>query len=153
MTSDEPHPGRCGAKCRDGGYCEAYPVSGRDRCRMHGGTSPVGAESPNYQHGAYSDYLRSDLTEAEEAAFDELVDALEEPQDALDAIKQIAAEALLKYKRSGDSRFLREFRQLADSFNFAPNEDLQSIDADVTTDLEQAVADFVTYESDESDDT
>ena len=57
MTSDQPLEGRCGAKCRDGGYCESYPVQGRDRCRMHGGTQRTGLDNPNAVHGLRSDYL------------------------------------------------------------------------------------------------
>mgnify|MGYP000061893048 CR=1 FL=1 len=130
MTTDEPLPDRCGAECRDGGYCENYPVQGAERCRMHGGTQPTGADSPNFEHGAYSDHMQSDLTESEREAYEELVDALEDPDQALDAIRELAAEALLKYKRSADQRFLREFRQLADTFNLAPNEDVHELTGD-----------------------
>lgn len=98
---------------------------------MHGGTQPTGVDSPNYEHGAYSKHLRSDLTEAEREAYDDLVEALEDPEEALGTIRELAAEALLKYKRSGDQRFLREYRQLADTFNLAPNEDRLEVDADV----------------------
>lgn len=130
MTSEEPLPDRCGAQCRDGGYCTQYPVQGMDRCRMHGGTQPTGQDSPNFEHGAYSDHMKLDLTESEREAFDELVESLEDPEKTLDAIRQLAAEALLKYKRSADQRFLREFRQLADTFNMAPNEDSVEITGD-----------------------
>ena len=133
MTSDEPLPDRCGAECRDGGYCTQYPVDGAERCRMHGGTQPTGADSPNYKHGAYSKHLRSDLTEAEREAYGDLVEAFEDPDQTLDAIRELAAEVLLKYKRSADERFLREFRQLADTFNLAPNADQVELDADVDT--------------------
>lgn len=98
---------------------------------MHGGTQPTGRDSPNYKHGAFSKHLRSDLTESERAAFDDLVDDLEDPEKSLDAIRRVAAEALMKYKRSADSRFLREFRQIADTFNLAPNEDRVELDADL----------------------
>lgn len=57
MTSEEPIPDRCGAECRDGGYCTQYPVDGTERCRMHGGTQPTGMDSPNAVHGLRSDYL------------------------------------------------------------------------------------------------
>jgi len=57
MTSNEPLPGRCGANCKDGGYCENHAVDGRDRCRMHGGTQPRGMESPNAVHCLRSDYF------------------------------------------------------------------------------------------------
>ena len=57
MTSETPLSDRCGAKCRDGGYCTQYPVGSNDRCRMHGGSSPRGEDSPQFKHGLFSDYL------------------------------------------------------------------------------------------------
>lgn len=57
MTSEEPLPDRCGAECRDGNYCTQYPVEDRDRCKMHGGKSPRGMNSPNAVHGLRSEYL------------------------------------------------------------------------------------------------
>lgn len=68
MATEEPLPDRCGAECRDGGYCENYPVDGRDRCRMHGGAQPRGMDSPNAVHGLRSDYL----TEADRELYDEV---------------------------------------------------------------------------------
>lgn len=128
------------------GYCNSKAGAGTDhlgdgRCRWHGGTQPTGKDSPNYKHGAYSKHMRSDLTEPERAAYEELVDSLEDPEQTLDAIRELAAEALLKYKRSADERFLREFRQLADTFNLAPNEQRLEVEADVET--EHSVPDHV----------
>lgn len=100
---------------------------------MHGGTQPTGRDSPNFKHGAYSKQLRADLTDAEQEAYGDLVAAFEDPEETLDAIRELAAEVLLKYKRSADQRFLREFRQLADTFNLAPNADQVELDADVDT--------------------
>lgn len=123
MTSPDPRDDRCGAECRDGGYCENYPLQGADRCRMHGGQSPSGTDHGQYDHGAFSEHFRSDLTDAEEAALDALVDHLESIDDERSIAAEIAAEALLKYKRSADSRFLREARQWFGDFNLLPNED------------------------------
>lgn len=58
-TSDKP---TCGAKTRNAGRCNAAPVKGRTRCRMHGGTNP-GAPAGNtnaLKHGIYSDAIRDD---------------------------------------------------------------------------------------------
>ena len=44
----------CGAKTRAGTPCKAPKVNGRNRCRKHGGSSPRGAKSPQFQHGFYS---------------------------------------------------------------------------------------------------
>jgi len=62
MTSDEPLPDRCGAECRDGGYCENYPREGSNRCRMHGGDAGAPEGNGNAEkHG---------LTGGREAWFD-----------------------------------------------------------------------------------
>ena len=68
MTSDEPLPDRCGAECRDGDYCTQYPVTGRERCKMHGGKQPRGMDSPNAVHGLRSDYL----TDEDREIYDEV---------------------------------------------------------------------------------
>lgn len=43
--------------------CRNYPVKGRTACRLCGGKSPAGADSPSYKHGLYSKYLPADLGE------------------------------------------------------------------------------------------
>ena len=48
---------RCGAKTRSGGACRSPAVSGRKRCRMHGGTPGSGAPKANRnarKHGRFS---------------------------------------------------------------------------------------------------
>lgn len=59
---------KCGATCRDGSECEAYPVTGGDRCRMHGGKGS-GAPDKNQNarsHGLHStpEYLLEDLDDS-----------------------------------------------------------------------------------------
>lgn len=54
---------RCGAKTRNGGTCQNRPVEGRERCRMHGGHHPRGADHPNTKHGLYSKYLKERMQE------------------------------------------------------------------------------------------
>lgn len=48
----------CGARTRSGAPCRAAPVTGRRRCRMHGGAAgsgaPQGEKNGNYKHGRYS---------------------------------------------------------------------------------------------------
>lgn len=63
MHADTPHAARklCGARTRSGEPCRQPAVRGRDRCRMHGGTSPVGAASGTFRHGLYSRYLPARL--------------------------------------------------------------------------------------------
>lgn len=48
---------RCGAKTRKGTPCEAPAVSGKSRCRMHGGARGSGAPKGNqnaFKHGQFS---------------------------------------------------------------------------------------------------
>lgn len=47
----------CGAKKRNGTPCQNPPVTGRNRCRMHGGATLMGEQSGTYKTGAYSKYL------------------------------------------------------------------------------------------------
>lgn len=115
------------------GACSNHPYKG----------SQIGTSNPNHCTGAYSDHMQSDLTPDEQDAYEELVDALEDPDHALDAIRELAAEALLKYKRSADQRFLREFRQLADTFNLAPNSDQMEVEHSGEVDTELSVPDHV----------
>jgi hypothetical protein len=53
---------RCGAKTRSGTPCKNPIVTGRKRCRMHGGAAgsgaPTGKRHGNYRHGRFSkEYL------------------------------------------------------------------------------------------------
>jgi len=48
---------RCGAKTRKGSPCQAPAVSGKKRCRMHGGAKGSGAPDGNQnalKHGMYT---------------------------------------------------------------------------------------------------
>ena len=48
---------RCGARTRSGAPCRSPAVSGKKRCRMHGGAKGSGAPSDNQnalKHGAYT---------------------------------------------------------------------------------------------------
>lgn len=132
----EREPGTyCNArKDEDGifqGYCGAWAGAGTDRdegrCQWHGGSGggPEGEANGAYEHGAYSEHLRSDLTDREVDALEAAVDGLADPEGAQAIAREAAAEALLKYKRSADTRFLREFRQICKDFQIAPDDVLQ----------------------------
>lgn len=99
------------------GACRKHPYKG----------SQIGKANPNYDHGAFSEHFRSDLTEGEKEALEDGVDRLSDPEGARELAIEMAAEAAIKYKRSGDTRFHREFRQLCETFNIAPGDEL-SID-------------------------
>ena len=48
---------RCGAKTRMGTCCRSPAVSGKNRCRMHGGAKGSGAPQSNrnaLKHGSYT---------------------------------------------------------------------------------------------------
>ncbi len=74
-------------------------------------------------HGAFKEHFRSDLTDAEREAIDALVAHLDDIDGPRAIAAESAAEALMKYKRSADSRFLREARQWFSEFNLIPNSD------------------------------
>lgn len=134
--SDEPRQ-KCIASCKDGSDCEAYPIQGKDKCRMHAGTSSDGESHEDNEnsvtHGAFKEKFRSDLEDDEKAAISDLVDHLTEINDERTIAAECAAEALMKYKRSADSRFLREARQWFADFNLIPNEMELSVQGDVGT--------------------
>jgi hypothetical protein len=54
-------PARCGSKTRSGSPCKSTPVTGRRRCRMHGGAdgsgAPRGSKNGNYKHGRFTQEL------------------------------------------------------------------------------------------------
>jgi hypothetical protein len=62
---------RCGAKTRAGGDCKNAAVTGRKRCRMHGGAvgsgAPTGELHGRYKHGRFTQerIARSRETSAE----------------------------------------------------------------------------------------
>lgn len=59
---NKPHEGdRCGAKTRAGGTCKRWPVLGRRRCRLHGGSTPVGPDSANWKTGLHSKHVPASL--------------------------------------------------------------------------------------------
>lgn len=115
---------RCPATNRNGEPCGHPTGWGTDTtegpCKFHGGaTDNRGKKNGNYKHGAFSKYLREDLTDEEVEAIDDVVDRLEDPQEANTVVRELIGDALAKYKRSGDVRFLKEIRQLLGDFNIA----------------------------------
>lgn len=59
---------QCGAKTRSGEPCKAPPVRGRERCRMHGGSTPTGFGLPQTKTGRWSKDLPTRLAARYEAA-------------------------------------------------------------------------------------
>lgn len=58
----------CGAKTRDGDPCKLPAVTGRTRCRMHGGSTPRGPASATYKDGKHSNVLPARMREDYERA-------------------------------------------------------------------------------------
>jgi hypothetical protein len=124
----------CGCTKRDGSEepCELPAGWGTDTpgegpCKYHGGAAenqgaPEGNDNAT-DHGAFKEHFRSDLTPEEQNAIDSLVAHLTDINDERTVAAECAAEALMKYKRSADSRFLREARQWFSEFNLIPNSD------------------------------
>ena len=54
---------RCGAKTRSGGACRSPAVSGRKRCRMHGGAPGSGAPKANQNARTQSLFTRDAIAE------------------------------------------------------------------------------------------
>ena len=103
------------------------------KCKFHRGTNSDGSSHKDNQnaktHAAFSKHFRSDLTESEEESLQALIDTLEDISGPRAIPAEVAAEALMKYKRSADSRFLREARQWMSEFNLLPNDDTLNIGA------------------------
>lgn len=72
MTTSSPHEKAiCGAKTRSGKPCRKAPMA-NGRCRLHGGLSLKGPDSPTWKHGRRSKYnLPDKLQKAYEAALDD----------------------------------------------------------------------------------
>ena len=127
--SERTTPTKHGRERDDYDYCllaAGWGVEDKNEgpCKHHlGAVDNRGDRNGNYKHGAFSEHLMSDLSDRERESYQDLVEQLTDPETAIGAIRQQTAEAYLKYKRSGDTRFLREYRQLADTFNLAPNAD------------------------------
>jgi hypothetical protein len=143
MTSDKPLPDRCGAQCRDGGYCENYPKGEADRCRMHGGGSPGAPEGNDnaVDVGAWAEDFYADfLTEAEKERVHESADALRDEATAQEVASHAASVCLEQFRRTGDERFMRRYESICDTFGLTPADEHHvegelSL-ADVTVDFE-----------------
>lgn len=92
---------------------------------MHGGTKKSGEESPSYKHGAYTRKIYDDYDDDEREAHEDMAETLADGDSGAqrEVIAEAASEAWVRYQRSGDQNFLREFRMFAEKFNLAPNSD------------------------------
>jgi Spy/CpxP family protein refolding chaperone len=75
----------CGANLKKGGQCKGKAMP-NGRCRLHGGLTPAGIASPNFQTGRYSKYLPQRMLERySEAQADPELIALREDVALVDA--------------------------------------------------------------------
>jgi hypothetical protein len=72
---------RCGAKTRKGAPCQSPAVSGKKRCRMHGGAAGSGAPKGNKNAWKHGDY--SATTKAEKRRIQDIT------RRAMDFLKQL----------------------------------------------------------------
>ena len=74
---------RCGARTRRGTPCQAPAVSGRARCRMHGGAKGSGAPPGNRNALKHGEYTRQAIEERRQlrAMIREMQRALEEIEE------------------------------------------------------------------------
>lgn len=104
------------------------------KCSYHRGTNADGSSHEGNDfattHGAFKEHFRSDLEDDEKTAIDSLVAHLRNIEDERAVAAEVAAEALIKYKRSKDSRFLTEARQWFSEFNLLPNSDTMELTGD-----------------------
>lgn len=75
----------CGAKTVRGQPCKAPPMA-NGRCRVHGGATPKGVDSPQFIHGRYSQYLPQVIAD-KAAAF--------ENDNPLDLLPELAMQRAL----------------------------------------------------------
>jgi hypothetical protein len=110
----------CGEKTTFGGYCVNYPVKGMTRCRMHGGSTPVGEKNPNFTHGRYSKNMPPRLiTRYMEAKSDPDILVL---KDEISLIEARLGD-LLSRVDSGESGIIwKRLSEAFEAFNVARNQ-------------------------------
>lgn len=121
---------KCVATCKDGSACNAYPVEGSDKCRMHQGTSSDGSSHEGNDFaakaGAWADDFFTDfLTGEERRRVREATDVLGSEAGAQEVGRHVAGLALEQFRRTGDERFLRRFESICDKFGIAPSDELE----------------------------
>jgi len=80
--------GICGAKTRSGGRCQLPAGWGTDhpgvgRCKLHGGATPRGADSPHFRHGLDCRYLPPADKDRDDVSEEQVVSAIEEVVGAI----------------------------------------------------------------------
>lgn len=134
--------GRCEATARSTDeQCKKAAIGAHGKCGVHGGKSKKGAEHPNFSHGRTSEYFKSKLSERQREVYDEISEALNEPEDAKQILSQVATQMILRGESMNDPAMVREGRQLLSEFNVVPNEDELSMKAEVEQTTEHQLGD------------
>ena len=90
--SVKPLRGKCGAKLRGSKparYCKRDPLHGKTRCKLHGGATPTGLDSPHIRTGLRSRFLPKGLKERyEQARADQRLMQIREDVALIEALLQ-----------------------------------------------------------------
>lgn len=133
--------GRCEATAKSTGErCKKAAIGPHGKCDVHGGKSLKGEEHPNFRNGATSEYFKSKLSERQQDVYDEMAAKLEEPESALEILRQTATRLILVGEHSHDSSMIREGRQLLETFNIVPSEDEMNVNVSGTVDHDVEVS-------------
>ena len=117
-----------------GSVCRRRPVTGRTRCKRHGGATPRGAESPHFRHGRYSRHVPTAvLARLREASADPAWLTLRQEIALVDAR---TCELLETLPAGSTAEWMRRLRETWQAFTTAANP------ADVQA-LRLALADLV----------
>lgn len=128
---------KCAATCKDGSPCNAYPLQGRDKCRMHAGTSSGGDSHAGNDwaatHGAYAEsFVKDFLTDKEIERVEQMREILDTPEGAKEDAKLTAAILKEQWRRTGDERFARRYESICDTFGIAPADEVE-VSGEVST--------------------
>jgi hypothetical protein len=134
---------KCVAQCKDGTDCQAYPVQGSDKCRMHIGTNSDGSSHEGNDNAAKAgawaeDFYEDFLTEAEQERVEKSADILGDKAGAQEIARHAASVCLEQFRRTGDERFMRRYESLCDKAGIFP-EDEMAVDVDQSGELDVTI--------------
>lgn len=128
MVSDTPTEGRCNYEYDTGGYCEAHPMD-NGRCFHHGGQhenggAPEGNDNAVTVAAWAEDFYEDFLTQAEQERVKKSAKILGDEAGAQEIGQHAASVCLEQFRRTGDERFMRRYESICDTFNLAPDDEL-----------------------------
>lgn len=119
--SDRTTPTSHGRERDDYDYCLLAAGWGTDRdygaCSKHPVTGPQwGASNPNFKNGATSQYFKSKLSDRQRAVYDDILEALDDPEQSDQLLEMVFTRLLLLGEHSLDASFVREAFKIAKDF-------------------------------------